>query len=133
MKQQTLQFTLVDYDIEEEIIKPTFGNTGKRFVDEEVGCQKFKKQASDLMHETAKYYKFFKNNTYQTDISFDNEQKHVTFQLTGIPELEYYSLNGVEDWRDTIEFFIVDKGHHEQFKNADLCSTVIIKIFFKTR
>lgn len=127
---QTLQFTLVDYDIENDIEKPTFGNTGKRFVDSEDGWQAFKIKAPALMDETAKYWNFFKDNKYETARIFYSKEKQITFRLTGVPNLD--RDESIEEWRSTIEFCIVDKGTHEQFDNAQLWENpnFIIQIFF---
>lgn len=136
IEQMMMREELKNYDD-----RPLIRGTKKRLIDTPEYWEKMKKQADFLVAKTFAYWSTFEkkssckyeigklNNSYtlsdfQSDFDVkvmkkvDEKDRTITYKLTGMPDMT--DSETIEDWRFGVEFYIRDKGTHEQFKAAQL-------------
>ena len=118
MTQQLLHFTLVDYDT--SMGEHPVDENGVLLRDREQYWDKMVKNSHILCQKVVNYWQLFESDPYIV-CTPDEAKGEISCVLSGDPSLDYTSL---QEWRESITFFIKDKAIHEQFPEAALYENV---------
>jgi len=115
---ETLKFYAIDSEMESNIDKPNFLDTGKRFIEINNGMEIFTKKSLLLLKKTINYWDFFKNNEYEIKQNIDKKDMTISYDVSGIPNLN--NRENILEWQQIVMYTINDKGFHDLFDEAIL-------------
>ena len=94
---EILKFWCFDAEMVDEVVKPKFLDTNKRFVETKDGLAIFAKKSLSLLKKTLNYWDIYKDNKFT--FSFElNKDKTLSYTVSGIPNLKD-DIN-LEEWRE---------------------------------